>query len=56
MYLAALVLSLITTYGMCFFVFLTRWMIDSMGPVYFAIILIVNSVVFMLALGGKKNG
>ena len=56
MFTKAIVLSLLTTFLMCFFIILSCWVVDCVGAVTFAILLIVNSVTFMLVYGGKDRG
>ena len=56
MFTSAIILSFFVTLLICLFVILLKWIIVQVGVTFFAMVLIVMSLVFMIITGEKKNG
>ena len=56
MFTSAITLSFFVTLLICLFVILLKWIIVQVGVTFFALVLIVMSLVFMIITGVKENG
>ena len=56
MFTSAIILSFFVTLLICLFVILLKWIIVQVGVTFFAMVLIVMSLVFMIITGVKENG
>ena len=56
MFTSAITLSFFVTLLICLFVILLKWIIVQVGATFFAMVLIVMSLVFMIITGVKENG
>ena len=56
MFTSAIILSFFVTLLICLFVILLKWIIVQVGVTFFAMVLVVMSLVFMIITGEKKNG
>ena len=56
MFTSAIILSFFVTLLICLFVILLKWIIVQVGVTFFALVLIVMSLVFMIITGVKENG
>ena len=55
MYMLGFMLVLGCTLLMCLAVIIIQWIIAKVGVVVFAFILVVMSILFLFAVGGKDN-
>lgn len=56
MYTSAFILAFIFTLLICVGVVFMKWLILQVGITFFALILIVMSLIFLLIAGEKENG
>ena len=56
MFTSAIILSFFVTLLICLFVILLKWIIVQVGVTFFAMVLIVMALVFMIITGVKENG
>ena len=56
MFTSAIILSFFVTLLICLFVILLKWIIVQVGVTFFAMVLIVMALVFMIITGAKENG
>ena len=56
MFTSAIILSFFVTLLICLFVILLKWIIVQVGVTFFAMVLVVMSLVFMIITGVKENG
>ena len=56
MFTSAITLSFFVTLLICLFVILLKWIIVQVGVTFFAMVLIVMALVFMIITGVKENG
>ena len=56
MFTSAIILSFFVTLLICLFVILLKWIIVQVGVTFFAMVLVVMSLVFMIISGVKENG
>lgn len=56
MYTSAFILSFVFTLVICVGVIFMKWLILQVGATFFALVLVVMSLIFLLIAGEKENG
>lgn len=56
MYTSAFILAFVFTLVICVGVIFMKWIILQVGITFFALVLVVMSLVFLLIAGEKENG
>lgn len=56
MYTSAITLAFITTLLICLGVIFLKWIIVQVGVTFFAMMLVVMSLIFLIITGEKENG
>ena len=56
MYTSAITLAFIMTLAICLGIIFMKWIIVQVGVTFFALILVIMSLIFLIILGEKENG